>query len=133
MTATLLDGLVMARSWFHHSMNYRSVVVMGVAEPVTEPGEKWDALEAIVEHVATGRAAESRAPTDSELRQTLVVKLALDEASAKVRVGPPIDDEDDMALDIWAGVVPLATVAGEPVIDTPHLAVPASVTGWERG
>ena len=136
VTATLVDGLVLARSWFHHSMNYRSVVVMGVAEPVTDRDEKWTALEAIVEHVARGRAAESREPTDAELRATLVVKLPLDECSAKVRTGGPIDDAEDLLLDVWAGVLPLSTVAAPAEPDTllsdPSMPVAASVTGWRR-
>jgi nitroimidazol reductase NimA-like FMN-containing flavoprotein (pyridoxamine 5'-phosphate oxidase superfamily) len=117
LTVTLLDGLVLARSAFHHSMNYRSVVVLGKAHLVADPAEKLDALRAFVDHVVPGRWADVRQPTPMELRGTQVLALALDEVSAKVRIGPPIDDEDDYALPIWAGVVPLRTVPGEPIAD----------------
>jgi nitroimidazol reductase NimA-like FMN-containing flavoprotein (pyridoxamine 5'-phosphate oxidase superfamily) len=117
VTVTLLDGLVMARSAFHHSMNYRSVVVFGNAREVAEREEKLRALERLVEHIAPGRSAEVRGPSESELRQTLVLALPLHEASAKVRTGPPIDDVDDYKLPVWAGVVPLTLVKGEPIED----------------
>ncbi|HET7292171.1 MAG TPA: pyridoxamine 5'-phosphate oxidase family protein [Vicinamibacteria bacterium] len=117
VTVTLLDGLVMARSAFHHSMNYRSVVVLGTARTVEDPGEKEEALRVIVEHVSRGRWAEARPPNGSELRATTVLSLPISEASAKVRTGPPVDDEADYALPVWAGVVPLRTVALEPVAD----------------
>jgi nitroimidazol reductase NimA-like FMN-containing flavoprotein (pyridoxamine 5'-phosphate oxidase superfamily) len=117
LTAMLLDGLVLARSAFHHSMNYRSAVVLGQATAVTEAREKWDALHAIVEHVTPGRWAEVREPTPKELAGTLVMRLPIEEASAKVRTGPPLDDEEDYALDMWAGVVPLSLVPGVPVPD----------------
>src|SRR5215212_5468296 len=120
VTVTLLDGLVLARSAFHHSMNYRSVVVMGQGREVTDVDEKRRALDALVEHVVPGRAAMVRPPTESELRQTLVIAIPLAEASAKVRTGPPLDDAPDYALDVWAGVVPLALVKGEPVRDDLH-------------
>jgi nitroimidazol reductase NimA-like FMN-containing flavoprotein (pyridoxamine 5'-phosphate oxidase superfamily) len=115
LTVMLLDGLVMAKSAFHHSINYRSVVVFGAAEELTERAEKQRALTALVEHVHPGRSAESRPPNDIELRTTLVLRLSLDEASAKVRSGPPVDDEEDLALPYWAGVIPVATVRGEPI------------------
>ena len=118
VTITLLDGLVLARSAFHHSMNYRSVVVLGKGREVTDREEKTRALDALVEHVVPGRAAVVRPPNEAEFKQTLVIALPLDEASAKVRTGPPIDDEADYALDVWAGVVPLSLVKGEPVRDT---------------
>jgi uncharacterized protein len=117
LTVTLLDGLVLARSAFHHSMNYRSVVVLGTAQAVADAQEKRAALDAIVEHVAPGRVAEVRPPTENELRATLVLRLPVDEASAKVRSGPPKDDEEDYALPCWAGVLPLRLVPGEPVAD----------------
>ena len=117
VTVTLLDGLVLARSAFHHSLNYRSVMLFGVAEPVTDVDEKRAALLALVDHIEPGRSGASRPPTDEELRATLLVRLAIDEGSAKVRTGPPIDDPDDLALPHWAGVVPLALVRGEPEPD----------------
>ena len=117
VTVTLLDGLVMARSAFHHSMNYRSVVVFGKAREVADRDEKLRALERLVEHIAPGRSAEVRGPSESELRQTLVLALPLHEASAKIRTGPPVDDADDYKLPVWAGVVPMALVKGEPVED----------------
>lgn len=117
VTVTLLDGLVLARSAFHHSMNYRSVVVMGKGREVSDPEEKKRALDALVDHVVPGRNAVVRAPNELELRQTLVIALPLAEASAKVRTGPPVDDEEDYKLDVWAGVVPLRLVKGEPVPD----------------
>jgi nitroimidazol reductase NimA-like FMN-containing flavoprotein (pyridoxamine 5'-phosphate oxidase superfamily) len=117
VTVTLLDGLVMARSAFHHSMNYRSVVVLGQAREVSEPEEKIAALRAIVEHVAAGRWDEVRGPTPLELLATTVLALPIDEASAKIRSGPPKDDEEDYAQDTWAGVIPLRLVAGEPIAD----------------
>jgi nitroimidazol reductase NimA-like FMN-containing flavoprotein (pyridoxamine 5'-phosphate oxidase superfamily) len=117
VTVTLVDGLVMARSAFHHSMNYRSVVVLARAREVTEPEEKVAALRAIVEHVAAGRWDEVRWPTETELKGTTVLALPIDEASAKVRTGPPKDDEEDYARDVWAGVIPLRLVPGEPIAD----------------
>lgn len=117
VTVTHLDGLVLARSAFHHSMNYRSVVVLGTAEKVVDPDEKRRALDAIVDHVLPGRSAASRPTNEAELRQTLVLRVPLAEASAKVRTGPPIDEPDDLDLPHWAGVVPLRLVAGEPEQD----------------
>ncbi len=131
VTVTHLDGLVLARSAFHHSMNYRSVVVLGRAEKVTDPDEKRRALDAITDHVLPGRADTSRRTNDSELRQTLVLRVPLAEASAKVRTGPPIDEEEDLDLPYWAGVVPMRLVPGEPdqdalQCDRPELAsIPA--------
>jgi hypothetical protein len=117
VTVTLLDGLVLARSAFHHSMNYRSVVVFGAATAVEEREAKLAALEALIERIHPGRWTEARPPTDSELRQTLVVSVPLDEASAKLRSGPPIDDPEDYALDVWAGEIPLETRRLEGVPD----------------
>ncbi|HEX8172853.1 MAG TPA: pyridoxamine 5'-phosphate oxidase family protein [Thermoanaerobaculia bacterium] len=117
VTITLLDGLVLARSAFHHSMNYRSVVIFGKAREVTEREEKLRALDALVEHVVRGRGAEVRAPNESELRQTLVLALPISEASAKIRTGGPVDDDEDYALPVWAGVLPLALTPGAPIAD----------------
>jgi len=116
VTVTLLDGLVLARSAFHHSMNFRSVVVLGRAREVTGD-EKLRALAGLVEHVMPGRNADVRPPNEVELKQTLVLALPISEASAKIRTGGPVDDEEDYALPVWAGVVPLRLVAGEPVPD----------------
>ena len=116
VTVTLIDGLVLARSAFHHSMNYRSVVVFGKAT-VVEGDEKLRALDALVEHVVRGRSRDVRPPNEMELKQTLVLSLPLDEASAKIRTGGPVDDEEDYALPIWAGVVPLKLTPGEPIAD----------------
>ena len=120
VTVTLLDGLVLARSAFHHSMNYRSVVVLGKGREVTERQEKLRALEAIVEHVVLGRSSIVRPPNESEIRQTMVIALPLTEASAKIRTGPPVDDEPDYALDVWAGVIPIRLEKGEPIKDESH-------------
>jgi nitroimidazol reductase NimA-like FMN-containing flavoprotein (pyridoxamine 5'-phosphate oxidase superfamily) len=114
MTVTLLDGLVLARSAFHHSMNYRSVVLFGRAVRVTDPSELQAMSAALVDRMAPGRSAEARPPTDEELRATLVLRLHIEEASVKVRTGGPVDDEEDLALPVWAGVVPIRLVAGEP-------------------
>ncbi len=135
LVATIVDGLVLARSAFNHSMNYRSVVVFGEAREVTDPDELLTAAVAITSHVAPGREGEARMPTDEEYKQTLLLALALDEASAKVRTGPPKDYDDDIALPIWAGVLPLHTQTGDPD-PSPDLAagidVPPSVTGYHR-
>ena len=127
VTVTLLDGLVLARSAFHHSMNYRSAVVFGRGREVTDREEKLRALEALVEHVVLGRSALVRPPSEAELRQTLVIALPLAEASAKVRTGPPVDDEADYALDVWAGVIPLSLRKGQPVEDVGRVLNPS---GW---
>jgi hypothetical protein len=135
VTVTLLDGLVLARSGFHHSMNFRSVVVVGTATELTEPAEKRRALDAIVEHVVPGRVASVRPPSENELRATRVVTLPLDEASAKVRTGPPKDDEDDYALPVWAGELPLRLEPLEPVADPRLVAgtkLPPEVSLWRR-
>jgi nitroimidazol reductase NimA-like FMN-containing flavoprotein (pyridoxamine 5'-phosphate oxidase superfamily) len=117
VTVSLLDGLVLARSTFSHSLNYRSVVVFGPAEVLTDPAAKSHGLEVIVDHLLPGRSAEARPPTDSELRQTAVLRLPITEASAKARTGPPVDSDEDAVLPIWAGVLPLRTVAGPPEPD----------------
>ena len=117
VTVTLLDGLVLARSVFHHSMNYRSVVILGTATEVTDAAEKWAALEAIVEHLAPGRWSEARLPNDKELAATSVLRVPIEEASVKVRTGPPLDDVEDYALPCWAGVIPLHLHRGDPIAD----------------
>lgn len=114
VTATLLDGLVLARSAFNHSMNFRSAVVLGRAREVTGAEEKLAAFAAVVDHVARGRWADCRRPTVKESRATTILRLAIDEFSAKVRTGPPKDDADDLGAPHWAGVLPLRLVPGEP-------------------
>jgi hypothetical protein len=135
VTVTLVDGLVLARSAFHHSMNYRSVMAIGRTRPVLDPEEKEAALRALVEHIVPGRSAEVRGGDRRELATTAVLAVPLDEVSAKVRSGPPIDDEPDYALPIWAGVLPLRQVADAPVPDPrlgQALAAPSHVVSWRR-
>lgn len=135
VTITMVDGLVLARSTFHHSMIYRSVVVFGQAEPITDHDEKAAALDAIVEHIVPGRTAEVRPMRDDEIRGTLVVRLRLDEASTKVRTGGPIDDDADLDLvDVWAGVIPVRAAFGEPEPDelSEALPTPPSVADYRR-
>jgi nitroimidazol reductase NimA-like FMN-containing flavoprotein (pyridoxamine 5'-phosphate oxidase superfamily) len=120
VTATILDGLVLARSATHHSMNYRSAVVFGQATEVRDPDEKVAALRAVVEHVVAGRWDECRPPSERELASTLVLAVPLVEASAKVRTGPPLDDETDYKLEVWAGEVPLR-IAPLAVVPDPRL------------
>jgi uncharacterized protein len=115
LTVMLLDGFVMAKSAFHHSVNYRSVVVFGTAEEVIDRDEKLRALTLLVDHVHPDRSAESRPPNDDELKKTLVLRLPLDEASAKIREGGPVDDEEDLDLPYWTGVIPVRSVRDEPV------------------
>jgi len=117
VTVTHVDGLVLARSAFHHSVNYRSVVILGTARLVTDPTEKMEALRVFTEHVMKGRWDDVRQPTEQELKATTVLALPLEEVSAKVRTGGPIDDEADYSLPVWAGVLPLETVAKEPLAD----------------
>jgi uncharacterized protein len=114
VTFTLVDGLVFARTAFHHSMNYRSVVAFGRVREVIERDEKLVALHALIEHMAPGRMRELGAPTDDELAATLVISLSIEEASAKTRAGDPLDGPGDLALDVWAGTVPLALTPSEP-------------------
>jgi nitroimidazol reductase NimA-like FMN-containing flavoprotein (pyridoxamine 5'-phosphate oxidase superfamily) len=135
VTVTILDGLVMARSAFHHSMNYRSVVVLGKGREVVDRDEKLRVLDALVEHVCRGRAADVRPPNVEELRQTLVLAIPLAEASAKIRTGPPVDDEDDYRLPIWAGIVPMTLTPSAPIDDERLVAgvgVPEYATKYER-
>ncbi len=120
VTVTLIDGLVLARSAFHHSINYRSVVIFGCARVVESVDEKREALRAITEHIVPGRWAHVREPYVQELKGTLVLALALDEASVKTRSGPPLDDEEDYALAVWAGELPLRTVP-QALVDDPRL------------
>jgi len=117
VTVTIVDGLVLARSAFHHSMNYRSVVIFGRARIVEDPEEKMAALVALSEHIVRGRWADVREPNEEEFIKTTVLELPLVEASAKIRTGPPLDDEEDYALPMWAGVIPLSLQAGEPIND----------------
>jgi len=135
VTVTLLEGLVLARSIFNHSMNYRSVVVLGTAVAVVAGGEKLEALESLSEHILPGRWAESRQPNESELKQTLVMRLPIEEFSAKVRQGPPIDDEEDYSFPTWAGVIPLRLVSGAPENDPrldPKTPVPVYASAYSR-
>ncbi len=119
VTVTLLDGLVLARAAMHHSMNYRCVVLYGVAERVDDEAEKRRAFDAVVDHARAGRSAEARPANDAELRATLVLRLPIAEGSVKVRTGGPIDDEDDLDLPVWAGVIPVGLVLGDPIPDAP--------------
>ncbi len=135
LTASLIDGLVLARSAMHHSANYRSVMLLGRARLLEDRAEKLAAVEAIVEHIVPGRAADVRGPTENELRATAFLAIPIEEASAKVRTGPPMDDEEDYALGAWAGVLPLRSVAGAPQED-PRLragvAVPPYLNPYRR-
>jgi nitroimidazol reductase NimA-like FMN-containing flavoprotein (pyridoxamine 5'-phosphate oxidase superfamily) len=136
LTVTILDGVVVARSVFESSMNYRSVLVLGSARPVEDRDEKLAGLRAIVEHVLPGRWSEARLPNDAELKQTLLLAIPLDEASAKVRTGPPKDKEEDFELPIWAGVVPAALAWFSPKPDPslrPGTEVPSSVSRLASG
>ena len=135
ITVTLLDGLVLARSIFNHSMNYRSVVVVGKAKLVDDPAEKIEALRLLSEHIIPGRWADSRQPNERELKATSILRVPIDEFSAKVRKGPVVDDEEDYSFPTWAGVVPLEMVAGEPVADArllPGQAVPEYARRYTR-
>ncbi len=135
VTVTLVDGLVLARSTFHHSMNYRSVVVLGAAVEVSEPSAKEEALRTLTEHLVPGRSGDARGPSPRELELTTVVALPLDEASAKVRTGGPIDDAHDHGMAVWAGVIPLELRPSAPVDDAtvpPGAPAPPYVTGYRR-
>jgi nitroimidazol reductase NimA-like FMN-containing flavoprotein (pyridoxamine 5'-phosphate oxidase superfamily) len=135
VTVTLIDGLVLARSAFHHSMNYRSVVVFGRAHLVGDRAEKINALRALSEHMIRGRWDDVRSPSEEELKLTTVLSLPLTEASAKIRTGPPVDDDADYELPVWAGIIPLRLLADEPVAD-PRLPAgtepPSYATEYER-
>jgi uncharacterized protein len=136
LTVTLLDGLVLARSAVHHSVNYRSVVVLGQATAIVEPSEKMTAIEAFTERLIPGRWEEVRPPTAKELKAIQVLSLPLSEASAKLRTGPPMDDEEDYALDTWAGTIPLDLVAGAPIPDArlaEGIPLSPSAEAWRTG
>jgi uncharacterized protein len=135
ITVTLLDGLVLARSVFNHSMNYRSVVILGKAILVDDPQEKLAALRTLSEHILPGRWEDARQPNERELKATSVLRVPIEEFSAKVRVGPPIDDEEDYSFPTWAGVVPLEIKVGAPIDDARLLAgkeVPAYARNYTR-
>ncbi|HXW14437.1 MAG TPA: pyridoxamine 5'-phosphate oxidase family protein [Terriglobia bacterium] len=135
ITVTLLDGLVLARSAFHHSMNYRSVVIFGKATVLNDPPAKQEALRVFVGHVAPGRLQEIRQPTDKELQVTAVLAIPLEEVSAKVRTGPPIDDEADYTLPVWAGVIPFELAPQTPLPDDllpREIAVPEYIRKYSR-
>ncbi len=135
ITVTLLDGLVLARSAFHHSMNYRSVVIFGTATRVDDPATKLEALDIFTEHIAPGRWRDVRHPTAKELQATMVVSIPLNEVSAKIRTGPPIDDAEDYTLPIWAGVVPLKLTLGAALPDErlpKGIAIPKYVANYTR-
>jgi nitroimidazol reductase NimA-like FMN-containing flavoprotein (pyridoxamine 5'-phosphate oxidase superfamily) len=135
-TVTLLDGLVLARSAFHHSLNYRSVVVLGRAHLVVDEATKLAALTAFLEHIAPGRSRESRPPNAKELAGTTVIALPIEEVSAKSRSGDPVEDEEDLALPHWAGQLPLTMVAGTAIPDQRHAplgAPPVWMAGYDRG
>lgn len=135
VTVTLIDGLVLARSAFHHSVNYRSVVILGKAELVEDVHEKNKALEAFTEHVIPGRWAEIRWPNEIELKATSVLKLPIEEASAKIRTGDPKDDEEDYEMNVWAGVLPLTVTPGKAIADerlASDIPTPDYVIEYER-
>jgi uncharacterized protein len=132
VTVTLIDGLVLARSAFHHSMNYRSAMVFGRAVQVDDEQEKLDAFVSMVDHLVPGRTADTRLPSPEELRKTQVLRLPLDECSAKVRTGGPIDDEEDMDNGFWAGVLPLSTVPGHAQPEPGFDGVPGYLKQWTR-
>lgn len=136
LTVTLLDGVVLARSAFHQSMNYRCVVLYGRAREVTEDSEKLEAMHWLLDHVAPGRWGDVRPPSSQELKQTLVLAFRIDEASAKIRTGPPIDDPEDLTAPCWAGEIPLRLVAGPPAVApdmTAQLPAPGYVMTYRRG
>ena len=136
ITVTLLDGLVLARSAFHHSMNYRSVMIFGIATEVTDSSECLQALSAIVNHMVPGRSDSARPPTEQELKATSVLALEITEASAKVRAGAPVDDDEDYALPHWAGVIPMKLQPQPPIADAllmPGTPVPPEVASYVRG
>jgi nitroimidazol reductase NimA-like FMN-containing flavoprotein (pyridoxamine 5'-phosphate oxidase superfamily) len=135
VTVTLLDGLVLARSALHHSVNFRSVVVVGTAEPIHDPEDKKNALRCLVEQVIPGRAKDARPPSEAEIEATTVLKIPIKEASAKTRSGPPSDAARDMHLPVWSGVIPLQTTAIEPEPDPtmePGIDVPRYATDYRR-
>ena len=135
LTVTLVDGLVLARSAFHHSMNYRSVVIFGTARKIDDPEQKNEALRVISEHLIAGRWEQVRPPSSQELKATAVLEVMIEEASAKTRTGGPVDDEEDYALPVWAGVLPLKLMAGEPEPDArlaEGIELPANIARHKR-
>ncbi|MDE0845773.1 MAG: pyridoxamine 5'-phosphate oxidase family protein [Actinomycetota bacterium] len=135
VTVTLLDGLVLARSLINHSMNYRSVVIFGKAKQVTDLDEKSSALDAVTEHIISGRVAATRKNSVKEINSTLVLSIPINEASAKIRSGPPHDYEEDMELDVWAGVIPIGMAIGAPEPDetlSDLITIPDHVKKWRR-
>ncbi|HWC19954.1 MAG TPA: pyridoxamine 5'-phosphate oxidase family protein [Terriglobales bacterium] len=135
VNVTLVDGLVLARSAFHHSMNYRSVVAFGTARRIDEPAKKTKALRVISDHLIAGRWDDVRQPNEKELKATSVLEFSIEEASAKIRTGPPADDEEDYLLPIWAGVVPLTITAAAPIPDSrlnPGIAPPEYIIQYGR-
>ena len=136
LTVSLIDGLVLARSAMHHSANYRSAILLGRARVVTDPAERLEGFEAIVERIVPGRWSEVRPPTENEIKATALLAFPIEESSAKVRTGPPLDDEEDYASRAWAGVIPLAVRAGEPQPDPrlrADIPVPSHIEGYRRG
>jgi len=119
VTVTLVDGIVLARSAYHHSMNYRSVIAFGTCRRIDDPVRKEHALRVISEHLIAGRWAEVRAPSAEELKATAVLEFVIEEASAKIRTGPPVDDDADQSIPVWAGVLPVLSVCGKPEPDSP--------------
>jgi hypothetical protein len=135
VTVTLIDGLVLARSAFHHSMNYRSVVAFGAAKIIRDENEKMEALRAFTEHIIPNRWQEVRPPSANELKATTVLALPLTETSAKIRTGNPVDDAEDYEINVWAGVLPLSMNAGIPLPDAemnPEIALPNYVANYRR-
>lgn len=133
---SLIDGLVLARSAFHHSVNYRSVIAFAKAEVVTDEDERWNALEQITEHLVPNRWADVREPYKNEMQKTMILSFTLDEASAKIRTGDPIDDEEDYALPVWAGILPLKVQASAPIPDPrliPSVSIPEYLHNYKRG
>ena len=126
-TVTHLDGLVLARSAFHHSVNYRSVAIIGCGRAVTDDAEAMAALEALTEKTVPGRWSHVRLPNEKEMKATRVVAIPIEEVSAKVRTGPPVDEKEDLDLGIWAGSIPIVSTFGEPAVDTPEIEMPAYV------
>ena len=135
VTVTIIDGLVLARSAFHHSMNYRSVVIFGKAKLIDDEQEKYNALKAFTEHIIPNRWDEIRSPNQQELKGTTVLSIPLHEASAKIRVGNPVDDEEDYEMNVWAGVIPLNLAVGKPIADDrlkDGIEVPKHILDYKR-
>ena len=136
ISVTLIDGIVAARSVFHHSVNYRSVIIFSKGEEILEKDEKLNALKIITEHIIPNRWEEARKPNEKEMQITSVFKFKIDEASAKIRVGPPVDEKEDYNLNVWAGVIPLKTVTENPIRDTlleENIPLPNSIKNYYKG